>query len=328
MENGNVFGPADLPTLQAWARDGRLAPANEISEDGRTWQPITRLAELEMDWVAEVTAGTFYGPIHRGAVAELVRDGSLPAEAPLFHRQRGAAEPPTGPSPRDQEWERRLSEQQQAAAQRLAETEQALRTLRNELDQAHGAVAARDLEFEAERQEHKAAVSRVQAELVKREAHTASLEKEAARLAQVDRDRSAEAARLAALERQVADAAGVRSSLEQQLEQARVALRDAQQSLAPLRESAAQSQQQLAAAQTQLRTLQLRQESVRKLLQQAAAAAAFEEEPPRSATIDVVPVESGQPPPRAGVSLANLEAQAQRELRQMGAKGQPPWQRK
>ena len=73
-EKGDVFGPADLATLQAWARDGRLAPTHQICADGATWEPVTALRELEMDWVAEVTSGSFYGPIHRDAMNELLRD--------------------------------------------------------------------------------------------------------------------------------------------------------------------------------------------------------------------------------------------------------------
>jgi hypothetical protein len=44
-----------------------------------------------MDWVAEVSPGAFYGPIHRLALESLQKEGSLPAEAVAFQRKEAAA---------------------------------------------------------------------------------------------------------------------------------------------------------------------------------------------------------------------------------------------
>lgn len=85
-EQGETFGPVDFDTLKSWASDGRLAPTNEVSENGAQWTLATTFDALEMDWVAEVTPGTFYGPIHRLAMDELVRDGSIPATCARFRR--------------------------------------------------------------------------------------------------------------------------------------------------------------------------------------------------------------------------------------------------
>ncbi len=85
-DKGDIFGPADIATLKVWAKNGRLAPMHQISEDGCTWCPVTSLSELEMDCLAEVTSGCFYGPIHQEAMSDLVREGAVPAGAPLFKR--------------------------------------------------------------------------------------------------------------------------------------------------------------------------------------------------------------------------------------------------
>ena len=85
-EQGDTFGPVDFETLKAWAKDGRLAPTNTLSDDATIWNAVTQYPELEMDWVAEVSPGAFYGPIHKLALESLQREGSLPADAVIFQR--------------------------------------------------------------------------------------------------------------------------------------------------------------------------------------------------------------------------------------------------
>ena len=80
-EDGSVFGPASMATLLAWARDGRLAASHVISSDGKTWTPVASHSELAMDWIAEISPGKFYGPIHRDALDELLRNGTLAANS-------------------------------------------------------------------------------------------------------------------------------------------------------------------------------------------------------------------------------------------------------
>ena len=85
-EKGETFGPVDLETLRSWACDGRLAPTNEVSGNGTDWLLATAQRALAMDWVAEVTPGTFYGPIHKAAMEELIKDGSIASESAFFAR--------------------------------------------------------------------------------------------------------------------------------------------------------------------------------------------------------------------------------------------------
>ncbi|HQA38632.1 MAG TPA: hypothetical protein PLW27_06985 [Kiritimatiellia bacterium] len=85
-EQGGQYGPVGFDVLQAWARDGRIGPSNQISADGVAWLPAVDEPALEMDWVAEVTGGRFYGPIHRDAVRSLIGEGAIATRAALFRR--------------------------------------------------------------------------------------------------------------------------------------------------------------------------------------------------------------------------------------------------
>ena len=123
-EQGEIFGPVDLDALRSWACDGRLAPTNEVSENGSEWQLATAVRALEMDWVAEVTPGTFYGPIHRRAMEELIKDGSISAKSFFFIR-RGMDERPDQQAEAAQaERLRHLAEQAEQARQRAASSDE------------------------------------------------------------------------------------------------------------------------------------------------------------------------------------------------------------
>ena len=83
---GGRYGPVAFEVLKSWVRDGRIGPANEISRDGVEWSPATAEPALEMEWVVEVEDGQFYGPIHRDAVRGLINEGAIAQHAVLFRR--------------------------------------------------------------------------------------------------------------------------------------------------------------------------------------------------------------------------------------------------
>ena len=329
-DKGDIFGPADIETLKAWARDGRLAPTNEIADDGQNWTAVTSLRELEMDWVAEVTTGSFYGPIHREALAELLREGSIGAAAPVFRRSAPNARTV---SEREQTLEASLQEARQQLHARVSGLETQLNAARAELDQRHAEVSARDLEFDAERQEQRASLARLQAELLKRDGRIAALEKEGHRLDTVARERQTLETRLAEAERLASENARLHEQTADQLDQARALQRESERVAAALRDRAATHDRDTEALRESVRSLKLRVESARKLLQQAVSAIGGVEKTTDAELVDLPPADAGVPkdgpPPLAtpaggikpGMSLADLEAQAQRELRQLGNKG-------
>ncbi len=83
-ENGGVFGPVDFPALKSWVEDGRVSPASEVSSGGGSWVLAVQVRELEMDCVAEIEPGSFYGPIHRKAMRGLMATGAISAEAAVY----------------------------------------------------------------------------------------------------------------------------------------------------------------------------------------------------------------------------------------------------
>ena len=87
--DGEVYGPVDLPTLQLWATDGRVAPDDKISADRETWTPASDLAELSMEWKVELRDGSIYGPIHILALRDLIHDGTVSRRAKIKHKQSG-----------------------------------------------------------------------------------------------------------------------------------------------------------------------------------------------------------------------------------------------
>ena len=76
-EDGTLYGPSDVASLQEWAADGRIAPEDLVSTDGSLWRPAPELAPLGMRWMVELADGQFYGPAHISAFADLIKDGTL-----------------------------------------------------------------------------------------------------------------------------------------------------------------------------------------------------------------------------------------------------------
>ena len=92
MEDGKVYGPADLGTLTEWAKDGRIEPTSFVSQDRKSWQPAQTKAELEMKWLVETEPGKVFGPFNRAVVVSLFRCGSVGASAKAYRLHELAIE--------------------------------------------------------------------------------------------------------------------------------------------------------------------------------------------------------------------------------------------
>lgn len=193
-EQGETFGPVDFETLKAWASDGRLAPTNEVSENGTEWVFATSLGGLAMDWVAEVTPGTFYGPIHKVAMEELVKDGSIAARAPFFMRYALSAKPAPAPDEQQAEQVRKqltaqLEQAEQQAALAAAERRKTQQQAAAQAEQAKQQMAVAAAELGKARQQA------AQAEQAKQQAALVAAELEKARQqleAQIEQARAAQ----------------------------------------------------------------------------------------------------------------------------------------
>jgi len=87
-ENGDIFGPVAFSALRSWVEDGRVSPLSEVSSDGEKWVLAVQVDDLEMNCVAEIEPGTFYGPIHRTAMRELITAGSISADATVYCNEK------------------------------------------------------------------------------------------------------------------------------------------------------------------------------------------------------------------------------------------------
>lgn len=83
-----VFGPVDLPTLQYWAAEGRIAPEDQISQDQEAWIPAPERADLHMDWFLMLNESEHYGPVHIMALRHMIESGELDPHTPIAHRSR------------------------------------------------------------------------------------------------------------------------------------------------------------------------------------------------------------------------------------------------
>ena len=274
-EDGSVFGPASMATLLAWARDGRLAASHVISSDGKTWTPVASHPELAMNWIAEISPGKFYGPIHRDALDELVRNGTIDADAPQYVRTRSAEDQPA----RLREQNASLAAQIEALRAnfegRAAKFEEELEAAETANSELKTQLETRDLEFEAERQDFRSRESKLKAELIKAEKRAETLSAQAQQTEGRGRTRAADAARIAELESKA-------TALEEALEklrtesaeagaEARRAFREADTALQKERADFARFRSEAQTSASRLKALEIREESMRKLLQQASA---------------------------------------------------------
>jgi DNA repair exonuclease SbcCD ATPase subunit len=320
-EKGALFGPAAHETLRGWARDGRIAPTSEASQNGTDWVPVTTLG-LDMDWIAEIAPATFYGPIHRHALDELIREGSLKASAGIFRREQADA-----PAPALQQADLLAAVAARRDALARAEaSDQRAATLQSALNQAQSDLKARDHEFDAERQELKAAQNRLQAEGIKKEGRIAALEAEIARLQGAATDGHALQTRAEALEAALAQARREADEAKRQTGLVRQSLLHAEQECAAARAQADHARREQAADAGRFQAQTARIENARRLSQQLAASLAAGD-PPATEDACIVTEPDAPPPPispptgkktAASLSLADLEVQAQRELRKIG----------
>ena len=84
MEDGKVYGPADLTALVEWSKDGRIEPTSFVSQDRKSWQPAQTKPELEMKWLIEVEPGKVFGPFHRAVVIGLFKGGGVGKTAKAY----------------------------------------------------------------------------------------------------------------------------------------------------------------------------------------------------------------------------------------------------
>ena len=84
MEDGKVYGPADIQSLVKWAADGRVEPTSFVSQDRKSWRPAQTMPELEMKWLVETEPGKVFGPFNRAVVIGLFKDDGVAKTAKAY----------------------------------------------------------------------------------------------------------------------------------------------------------------------------------------------------------------------------------------------------
>jgi len=88
--DGSIFGPISFDQLAGWASAAQVAPQDLVSVDQETWLKAPMLAQLNMDWLVEVTSEHYYGPTTVGAIQEFIRLGDINADTFVINACDGA----------------------------------------------------------------------------------------------------------------------------------------------------------------------------------------------------------------------------------------------
>lgn len=167
-DEGDPSGPFDMDALKRKAAEGTLTAACQVKSGDSEWMRAADLRELEMDWLVLISQEEVLGPFAFTALEVLRSAGHIPADAHVFRRQTS----PVSGSQGMQLVQRTLS----AEAQRR-EVETANKRLEADLE-------AKDLEFDAERQQHASEASLLRAEALRRDAEITALKAEIRQLAE------------------------------------------------------------------------------------------------------------------------------------------------
>lgn len=71
------YGPVSMEQLRRWAFNAQISPMDRLSRDQETWLKAPMHAELEMDWLIQLSVDQFYGPTNLGAVNEFLDAGEI-----------------------------------------------------------------------------------------------------------------------------------------------------------------------------------------------------------------------------------------------------------
>lgn len=160
---GHIFGPSPIEELQNWARDMRLMPGFEASQDNGNWVPVESLPELEMDWIARLPTGQFFGPVHRDALKEAIWNRDVAENAPVFIRMASINETPESLRAANDALKAQIEELRTDFAERATKIEAECASAKAERELAVSELSMKDRDFEVERQSFAAEKSRLEA---------------------------------------------------------------------------------------------------------------------------------------------------------------------
>ena len=290
----------------------------------------------ERDWLVLLSQSEVVGPLTDEDLRGCLASGQIPATARLFRFRA---------SPDAEDREAALQAESAKLGQKLLDQEAAVRRLQADLK-------ARDLEFEGERQQMSADMSKLRADNLRKDARIETLEKSATRIEDAEKARADMERRLRDEElrtaRLASEAAGAREEAE------------------ALRRQMASLQDALAAARSRLRDQTRRLGEMAQSLSALATEAAGADDVAEEVVVETTPADAAAPrkpslraAPRAGIqpevvtpvverpekasaagagagrpaadpALASLEARARQELDMLQKRGAsaPSWARR
>lgn len=144
-DDGTVFGPVSFDQIKEWAQAAQVSPLDKISEDQLNWIKAPMFAQLEMDWLLQMSDDHYYGPTTLSAIQEFIKEGEIDHET-LVINCKDATETKVGELPflPEEEEEEPVEEtepadsekagEDSALLQRIAALETALAAERNRID--------------------------------------------------------------------------------------------------------------------------------------------------------------------------------------------------
>ncbi len=141
-DDGTVFGPVSFEQIKEWAQAAQVSPLDKISEDQLNWIKAPMFAQLEMDWLLQMSDDHYYGPTTLSAIEEFIKEGEIDHDT-LVINCKNATETkvgelpflPKAEDPGEEEIPPAKAKEDDLLIQRIAALEAALAVERNRIDE-------------------------------------------------------------------------------------------------------------------------------------------------------------------------------------------------
>ena len=173
LSNGSKKGPSDIRIIREKVLAGEITAQTEVSQDGKSWSPAVFASDFGFDCIVLQVGESLnvLGPFAREYMDQQEAESEIPADGILFLRGGLVSEA----LPRSDA----VGETGAALVEKVMAAERRLRETLKEKRVAETALAAKDLEFDAERQRLNSTISTLKAEAMKLESELEGLRAEA-----------------------------------------------------------------------------------------------------------------------------------------------------
>ena len=88
-DDGAVFGPVRFEQIKEWTQAAQVSPLDKISRDEITWIKAPMYAELEMDWLLQMSDDYYYGPTTLSSIQEFIKEGEIDENTIVINCKNG-----------------------------------------------------------------------------------------------------------------------------------------------------------------------------------------------------------------------------------------------